>query len=170
MSRSSLAPPTIKADNGVMNTHRSKNYRTYCIIYSICVLAAAGHLLKPQVSCAQEETRPLPLESATKEIIKVTEKGLTPQNMTLSVPDSTVFLVNFADSAPMNVAIEFGQRRVHCHSKNLELDEAGIMKTIKPVNPQDFAVLCFPEKGTYPYTVTYDGGVKGPLKGQVVIN
>lgn len=134
-------------------------------------LCALTQLLSPLRAHAEDAAAaPLPSESATKEIVKVTDSGLTPQDITINAADSTVFLVNFSESSPVDVAIEFGARRVHCHSKNLKLDEAGMMRTVKPVSPQDFAVLCFPEKGSYPYTVSFVSGKKQSYKGTVVIN
>jgi hypothetical protein len=120
---------------------------------------------------AEENQLAIPLEGSSKEIIKITEKGLEPKILSSKGRDSSVFLLNTTEKRKFDLEIDFGKNRMHCHTKNLTVGENGVIRTNKPILPLDFAVLCFPDSGVYGYTVKESGGSKATVyRGEVSIN
>lgn len=91
--------------------------------------------------------------TARKELVKFTGKKLVPDSLFIAKRSCSVFLVNTAENESVTVELEYGDKRMHCHSSNLKLDDDGVFRSTKPIAPRDFAILCFPEEGEYSYTV-----------------
>ncbi|MCB0358313.1 MAG: hypothetical protein KDD44_01710, partial [Bdellovibrionales bacterium] len=68
-----------------------------------------------------------------------------------------------------SLEIEYGKHRLHCWSPNLHLDDSGIMKTIQPIAPKDFEIMCFPDSGRYPFTVRGLTAEGTALRGEVIV-
>lgn len=113
-----------------------------------------------QESENQESTRGEAVEAAEKETMKLTEHGIEPQFLTLKSLDASVFFVNTTKAGLASLEIQFSGKRAHCASENMKM-ENGVMKSIKPIGPHDFALLCFPEKGDYQIRVQ---GIDGTTK------
>lgn len=105
--------------------------------------------------------------STKKVILKYTDTGLDTAKLVLDKLDSSVFFINMSEDKSINLDIDFGDRKIHCHSKNLVFKEGHIL-TSKPISPRNFEVLCFPGSGTYPFLVKEAGGKI--TKGEVVVN
>ncbi len=108
------------------------------------------------------------LPSPNKLIVKVTDKGLVPSTITLDKLDSSVFFVNTTNDSLVTVAVDFGSHEGHCASGNLKF-ENGVMHSVEPIGPKDFAVTCFPQAGTYNVKVEGIGGRKAPVTGKIVV-
>ena len=90
-----------------------------------------------------------------KEIILISDEGIVPEQVVLNKLDGSVFFVNATRSSLLTFQIEFGEHRPHCASGNLKYDKnRKALRSIEPVGPKDFALLCFPEKGTYPAKIS----------------
>jgi hypothetical protein len=109
------------------------------------------------------------IPDAKKELIKLTPSGPVPARIEIAQLDASVFFLNVTDDSLVSLEIQFGPNRVHCWSPNLQIDEKGVMSSINPIGPKDFAITCFPEAGTYRYTVK--GLEKNPSgsTGEIVI-
>jgi hypothetical protein len=105
----------------------------------------------------------------SKYIIKVTPQGLQPPQITLDHLDGSVFIYNDTQNDLITFEIEWGKRSAHCASQNLQLTEAGILRTVRPIAPGDFGLACFPQTGTYPVRVYGLHGDDSPLNAQVIV-
>ncbi len=117
---------------------------------------------------AHDHAAPLPLQSPEKETVKLTEKGFEPQVITLRNLDGSIFFVNTTRAGLATLEVTFGAHRAHCASENMKF-ENGKMSSIKPVGPRDFALMCFPDKGTYSMTVRGVDGTAKAFTGSVIV-
>jgi hypothetical protein len=99
-----------------------------------------------------------PAATAIKEIVRISNSGVTPKNSTLDKLDSSLFFYNDISNEPVHLSIDFGATRIHCHSSNLTVNENGMMETKSPIIPGSFVIACFPEADTYAYTVSSEKG------------
>ena len=90
---------------------------------------------------------------ARKEIVKFTGAALVPEMLQIAKRSCSVFFVNTAEREAVHLEMEYGKKRIHCHSKNLKFTDDGVVRSTDPIAPRDFAILCFPEEGEYSYTV-----------------
>ncbi len=109
-----------------------------------------------------------PLEEPVKEIMKVTDAGLVPSKVLFHKLDSSLFFVNASEDSLINVTVRFGSKQPHCASSNMKFED-GSMHSVKPIGPKDFAIMCFPEKGTYEVLVEGLASKPGKVIGQVVV-
>lgn len=126
-----------------------------------CILSVPA-VLVPVNGVLAADDHPLPIESAVKETVRMTENGLVPKNLTLRKRDGSVFFVNTTREGLASLEITFGEKAAHCASENLKF-ENGVMHSVKPIGPRDFGLLCFPDAGDYPVTVR---GLDGTAKAQ----
>ena len=98
-----------------------------------------------EASAQPKETVP----HARNQIIKLTDAGLEPAKLTMRHEDSIVFLLNSSTDSLTTVELTFGKHTFHCATSNLRLDDDGVARSIRPFGPRDFALACFPERGTY---------------------
>lgn len=117
-------------------------------------------------AAAEDEQRDEELDDAVKEIVKVTDHGLEPATITFDKLDSSVFFVNETKDSLVTLTVDFGKLPAHCASGNMKFED-GKMKSIEPIGPKDFAIMCFPEKGTY--AVKVDGVASEKIEGKVVV-
>lgn len=108
--------------------------------------------------------------SAQKVVVKVSEKGFEPQTVHLQKEDASIFFVNTTQESLLTFEINFGSHRAHCATSNMKLGTDGILRSSKPVGPKDFALMCFPQKGSYPVVVHGIHGSAAPVTGTVVVD
>ena len=107
--------------------------------------------------------------TAEKRVIRITPQGFVPSEIKLKKQDSSVFFVNSTENEKFNVAINFGPRRKHCWTKNMEVGNDGVIRTTKPVEPRDFALVCFPESGEYMVTASGEKGKPSRIVAKVIV-
>lgn len=140
--------------------------QAFALLASI-ILSSSPLALAEDVAKAPANAKGLSIESPVKEVVKITEKGLQPAVISLDKLDSSVFFLNATDDSLVSVQVNFANHTPHCASGNMKF-ETGVMKSVKPIGPKDFALMCFPESGTYDVTIEGVGGKK-PLTGKVII-
>jgi hypothetical protein len=106
------------------------------------------------------------VDAAVKEIVQIREHETVPQSITLSKLDSSLFFYNATESGLVSLSVDFGPRRTHCWSPNLRREDDGSLRTISPLAPRDFAVLCLPDHGKYQVVIS---GADGSSRQQRVI-
>jgi hypothetical protein len=119
-------------------------------------LLAALLFGSPIVSEAQEAEPQRFLSTvpdSKNQIIKLNDKGLSPQRLEMRLQDSIVFLLNDSSDSLLTVEIDFGKRHMHCAGSNTQAGSDGKIRSIRPFGPRDFASTCFHEPGEYRYTV-----------------
>lgn len=119
-------------------------------------------------NCIAEDNYLSKVENAQKEVVKITSNGFIPNEITLSKPDASVFFVNTTTDSLITLEIDFGNKTAHCASGNMGLKE-GVLRSIKPIAPKDFAITCFPEKGNYKVTAFGITGKNTPVTSQVIV-
>ena len=131
------------------------------------ILLTLAFVLLSMANAYSDDTTPPPpleIESAVKEIVKLTDEGPSPSQIVLHKLDSSVFFVNSTKDSLLTLRVDFGKKMTHCASPNLKMGEDGVIQSVKPIAPKDFALMCFPEKGEY--QVQFQGLSKFP-KGTV---
>jgi hypothetical protein len=127
-------------------------------------------ILFSSLSFAAESEPLLPDVKANKVILQFSGTELQPAKLSLNKLDSSVFFVNRSAETPVTIQVDFRGKKLHCHSKNLEMTEAGFLSTKQPIASFDFAILCFPSAGSYPYEVKEVGSKGRQFKGEIVVN
>lgn len=118
-------------------------------------------LLRASVILAQDN-----LEPAAKEIMKITDSGLSPRVLHLNKRDSSVFFYNATQDSLTTLAVVFGTKRMHCSSANLKMGEDGVLRSTAPFGPRDFSITCFPDRGTYALKVY---GLPRVFEGAIIV-
>ena len=107
------------------------------------------------------------MPSSKKQILKLGDSGVAPQNLKMSVDDSIVFFLNDSNDSLTSLEIDFRGKTAHCASANMAVAEDGFVRSTKPFGPKDFATACFHAPGTYAFTVyglkQNPKGVKGSI-------
>jgi hypothetical protein len=143
-------------------------YRTV-VLTLVLSLGAFCSSVSAQTTVALRKEIEKSIPDAQKEIVSIGMKGISPRSLTISKLDASVFFLNKTKSDRFSLEIDFGKNRVHCSSPNLELGDDGVMRTKEPLRPKDFAIMCFPQAGSYSVLVT---GLEKPneqLRGEIVI-
>jgi hypothetical protein len=123
-----------------------------CFIISIgCSEMATPDLAKESSSHLHnhQEEELVALDDPIKEVLVIRESGPQTKTIRLNKLDSSLFIVNATKSDLITISIDFGKKRNHCASPNLTFSKAGILSSNKPIGPRDYALMCFPESGTY---------------------
>ena len=105
---------------------------------------------------------------ANKEIMKISSTGAVPDRLALTAKDGSVFFVNTTRDDLLTLSVDFGPRRPHCSSSNMKYGKDGVMRTVTPIVPKDFAILCFPESGSYEVTIAGLDGGRSTKKATVI--
>jgi len=126
-------------------------------------------LLLTQQSLATNEQPPL-VPISENRIIKVEENGIAPNPLEMKVSDSIIFVLNGTRDALLTLEVEYGDKMMHCTSKNLKMTEDGRIVSVKPFGPKGFASMCFHQAGTYPVTVYGVPGFSQGLKTEVRVS
>lgn len=90
-------------------------------------------------------------ESEQKEVnqvMVVTDQGIQPHSLDLTPSGSSVFILNKSKKA-FTLEIDFGKKKAHCASKEIEINKDGIMRTKQELKPNEFISVCFPDKGIH---------------------
>jgi len=145
-------------------------------IIALVLMLFYGRILQAELQAqdtqhvsSDKTTELIPVAPAEKEIVKLTDRGIDPQTIILKTMDSSVFFVNVTKDSLITLNVDYGKHRLHCASSNMKFDSNGVMKTLRPIGPQDFAIMCFPEQGTYTVSVQGLGGNSKEHKSQVVV-
>lgn len=93
------------------------------------------------------------IPESRNQIIKLTDKGLSPETLKMKVEDSIVFFLNDTDDALTSLEIEFGEKSTHCGGAKMQTGKNGKVASVRPFGPNDFTSTCFHEPGVYPFTV-----------------
>lgn len=110
-----------------------------------------------------------PVGEAQKEIVKITQRGFEPSILKLTKEDASVFFLNASKDSLMTIEIDFRNKRTHCASPNLKLDNDGMLHSISPIGPKDFALTCFPSKGNYKVTALGLRSDGKPVTGTIIV-
>jgi hypothetical protein len=137
------------------------------LIVFIFVALAVPVVAQTALDLRKEIKKSIP--DAQKEIVTLSEKGISPEKLTISKLDASVFFLNTTDEDEFSLEIDFGKNRVHCFSPNLDLSEDGVMRTKEPIRPKDFAIMCFPQAGNYAVRVIGLTKQKKTLGGEIII-
>jgi hypothetical protein len=87
------------------------------------------------------------------QIMKFTDDGVQPAEIHMRKEDSIVFFLNDSTDSLATLTVDFGKRTTHCATANLKIRDNGLISSIRPIEPRNFASVCFHDAGTYPVTV-----------------
>ena len=125
----------------------------------------------PSATLAHNEGGPVfaSLPESRNQIIKLSDSGLFPVNLTMKLEDSIVFLLNSTSESLVTVEIDFGGKITHCATKNLKIEKNMKLHSERPYGPGDFASFCFHEKGSYPYVIYGSPASPEGLRGAIIV-
>jgi hypothetical protein len=136
--------------------------------FSLSTLILVVSLLYlPQQGIAENSASPL--AESQNQVIKVTDKGLEPALLEMKKEDRIAFIINDSRESLLTLSLNFGSHAAHCASENLQINDDGSIRSVKPIAPKDFATTCFHDPGTYPYTVYGIPSFPQGLKGSIVV-
>lgn len=116
-------------------------------------------LFVPLMSFAADA--PQVTESRNK-IIKLTDHGLEPKQLEMKPEDMVLFFLNDSTESLVTVEVDYGKKTMHCSGGNLKAGEDGVIRSVRPFGPKDFATVCFHDPGNYKIKVF---GLKNNPKG-----
>jgi hypothetical protein len=120
------------------------------------------YLPSPSVSESEQNSIPLAQEVQAKMIV-VSEGGLDPRELTINKEERVAFFLNNSREDLMSLDVNFGDNTTHCASENLEIGDDGVVSSIKPVAPKDFATMCFYDARTYAFSLQGVGRTSGNM-------
>lgn len=130
------------------------NRRAYlCSTVILVILLVSPFLISIRSTARADENNLLPLPQSRNQIVKITDSGLVPSNIKMTVNDSIVLFLNSTRDSLTTLEIDFGSKKTHCASSKMVLREAGSIKSGEPFGPREFASTCFHDPGQYRFTV-----------------
>lgn len=93
------------------------------------------------------------LEESHNQIMKFTDKGISPPVVRIKTTDSIVFFLNNSTDSLATMEVVFGEKSTHCSSSNMKIEQAGVVRSREPFGPKGFSTICFHDPGSYPVTV-----------------
>lgn len=87
-------------------------------------------------------------QNETNQVLIISNNKISPQIVNVSPPGGGVFILN-KSSMPLMLEIDFGEKKAHCASREVEMSKTGVMKTKETLKPNEFISVCFPDKGTH---------------------
>lgn len=156
--------------------------RTYLALPSIILLfvliyfplpgipesASAKHLNASGTKEIDPNAAPTTPESQAQ-MVKLTDRGIEPTELTIKQEDSIAFFLNGTNESLVTLEINFKGHPTHCASLNMQIGEDGIVKSSKPIAPQDFASTCFHDTGKYDFTVYGLASNPEGVKGSIIV-
>ena len=116
---------------------------SFLILCGFSILSFAS----TKVAWGHDEVRSS-FQEAEKVIVKIANP--LPKQIKLNKLDASVFFVNTTSDSLITLAISFEKRKVHCSSPNMKWSkEDRVLRSSEAISPKDFAVMCFPDSGTY---------------------
>ncbi len=137
--------------------------KPFIVTLLILVISAAP------VSLASGSPTDQSLVESTSHIIKLTDKGLVPSTLHTRLVDKIVFFVNDTKESLTTMRIDFGKKITHCASTNLKIGEDGVISSVKPFAPRDFATICVHETGQYAFSVYGVGNNEKGMQGKIIV-
>jgi hypothetical protein len=113
----------------------------------------------PLMAWAESEQAPIP--DSQSQIMKFSDKGISPEVLHMKKEDSILFFLNQTKDSLTTLELDYGNHHTHCSSTNLKIGDDGVVRSVRPFGPRDFASVCFHDKGTYKLKVY--GLNKNPL-------
>src|SRR5262245_58402510 len=75
---------------------------------------------------------------ANNQLVKLGDKGVSPTRLTMKKEDSIVFFLNDSSDALATIELDFHGAHTHCASSNMEIDDDGVIRSVRPFGPGDF--------------------------------
>lgn len=122
---------------------------------ALTALTLSAAMLIPAAAYSEEhhETESSTMPESKNQTVRLTDKGIEPAQLTMKREDSIVFFLNDSSDALATIAIDFKDHTTHCATTNLKIGEHGVISSTKPMQPKEFASVCFHDAGSYPVTV-----------------
>ncbi len=123
-------------------------------LFAFCIaIGLAGRAIAEPKSSKQAPNSTINIQDSRNRIIRLTDHGLDPANITMKKEDSIVFFVNDTSESLTTLEIDFGDKPTHCGSANLKIEADGKVRSIRPFGPNDFSSTCFHAQGNYPVKI-----------------
>ena len=154
-----------------MTTESKKLLSLGFVALGMCSLQLAGltFAFPTRNAAAESQDDHAEVGNAEKKVVLISDQGFDPPVMKLKTLDGSVFFVNNTKDSLVTLNIDFGGKRAHCASGNLELSPQHQLVSKSPIAPKDFAFLCFPEKGKYAARAYGVKGKKDAVVGAVEV-
>jgi len=121
------------------------------------------------VSAFADNVKSATTPDAQSHMIKITDKGLEPATLEMRKEDRITFFVNDSVESLVTLDLNFGKHSTHCSSGNLKIGDDGVIRSVKPIGPKDFATTCFHDPGSYSFTIYGVKNAPRGLKGTIIV-
>ena len=139
-------------------------------IFLPSLLLTALLIAMPRLGLVAEEGFPATTSpESSNEVVKVTASGVTPATLEMKREDSIVLFLNDTPDSLVTMELTFGKLSSHCASENLKIGEDGVIRSVAPIAPKDFATACFHDPGTYSYTIYGLKQAPQGVKGSIIV-
>ncbi len=93
------------------------------------------------------------IPDSKNQIIKLLDQGIEPSTLHMKKEDSIVFFLNSSTDSLATLEIDYGSHTSHCASSNLQINKNGTVTSTRPIEPKNFASVCFHDTGRYPFKI-----------------
>lgn len=93
------------------------------------------------------------IPDSKNQIIKLLDQGIEPSALRMKKEDSIVFFLNSTTDSLATLEIDYGGHTTHCASSNLQVNKNGTVTSARPIEPKNFASVCFHDPGKYPFKI-----------------
>lgn len=87
-------------------------------------------------------------QNEVSQVLVISDNKISPAQINLTPPGGSVFFLNKSSSSFV-LEIDFGKKKAHCASREVEISKTGVMKTKLALKPNEFISVCFPDKGIH---------------------
>lgn len=132
--------------------HRDLFAKLITMLRSFHIILILSFLFAFKNNLIANDDSQLVIPPAAKITLEIPESGPASNLTLLPEEDSSVFFLNSTNTDIITLEVFFGDSKQHCWTPNIE-KKNGYLRTREPLAPRDFALMCFPEKGKYPYKI-----------------
>jgi hypothetical protein len=142
--------------------------RRYLFLPSLILPAVLFYMPTSGVSEGElAELQQLP--ETLQRVISLSEQGISPSQITIKKEDRVAYFVNNTKNSDVDLEINFGAPQTPCSSENLAMGDDGVVRSTRPVSPNQFAGTCFRDRGTYNFTVFGLSENLDGVKGSIIV-
>ena len=122
-------------------------------LFSAILLSASVLTLPPASNADDKSDVHSKVPDSKNQIMKLTDSGVVPRELHMKKEDSIVFFLNDSSDSLATLSVDFKKRTTHCASSNFKIRDDGLVTSVRPVEPRNFASVCFHDTGEYPVVV-----------------
>jgi len=114
----------------------------------LCVVLLYAPSLVQGSDSPNEDQRALTSPSPSQnQVFKITDAGIEPNSLSVKKEDRYIFFLNDSKESLVTLEVNFGRFTTHCSTQNMTIGDDGVVRSVRPIVPKDFAGVCFHDPG-----------------------